>query len=464
MEKRKVYYVGLDVSKGYADVILLDSFKRPVERSFQIDDNKEGHGKLESYLDQKSKEDYQLICGVENTGGYEQNWVNMLKQLRKENASVEIYKLNPKAVKHQMQSLLKRTVTDAVSAEGIAIYVANNYEQLQPNWYHSTYKEDDTSEAQQFHKMIMGQIKQQTREKNQLEKIIYKSFPELLGYCKNSIPNWMLRLLQKYPTAEAVKRATCKGIAGIKGISTQKAATIKEQAENSVASQSGSLTKMMIKQYSKDILDIHQKIEQQKDDLVRHYNNPDLDILKSINGIADWTATALLIQLGDYKRFTDTNQLAAFYGVNPSFKQSGDGKYRVKMSKQGSPEMRAILYVAANNVVLHDTYFKSIYAHYMSKGKKHRAVIGIIMHKLLRVIYGMLKSQTMFDPKIDEANKVKSEQCNSDQNQISNESRRYQELGTDAPISRSNYKKRRAVLEHQLSDNDKCTVSSQIQP
>ena len=32
------YYLGIDVSKGYADFVILDSLKHPVEESFQLDD------------------------------------------------------------------------------------------------------------------------------------------------------------------------------------------------------------------------------------------------------------------------------------------------------------------------------------------------------------------------------------------------------------------------------------------
>ena len=32
------YYLGIDVSKGYADFVILDSHKQPVKDSFQLDD------------------------------------------------------------------------------------------------------------------------------------------------------------------------------------------------------------------------------------------------------------------------------------------------------------------------------------------------------------------------------------------------------------------------------------------
>ncbi len=120
--------------------------------------------------------------------------------------------------------------------------------------------------------------------------------------------------------------------------------------------------------------------------------------------------------------------------------------------------MRAILYVAANNVVLHEPYFKSLYHHYISKGKKHRTVMGIIMHKLMRIIYGMLKNQQPFNASVDEANKSKA--ISAPMKTISQKARRYQPLDEAAPISRSNHKKRRADLECQISTEDIITASS----
>ena len=32
------YYLGVDVSKGYADFVMLDDKKQPIEENFQLDD------------------------------------------------------------------------------------------------------------------------------------------------------------------------------------------------------------------------------------------------------------------------------------------------------------------------------------------------------------------------------------------------------------------------------------------
>ena len=145
--------------------------------------------------------------------------------------------------------------------------------------------------------------------------------------------------------------------------------------------------------------------------------------------------------------------MAAFYGVHPSFKQSGDGKFKVRMSKEGSASMRSTLYLIAHNLYMHNQYFKSLYAKYAAKGKKHNVIMGILMHKALRILWGMLKSRTKFNPKVDIKNQQKYKQ-EKEIPMIIIKSRRLQQITMEAPISRSNMKKRRAMIESQSSTKD----------
>lgn len=457
MNEENVKYLGIDISKGYADFCMLDSEKRMMDPVFQLDDNRRGHEHLSQYLDQQVGTGAKIICGLESTGGYEQNWLNLLKKLSKR-YPLEVYKLNPKGVKHQIESTLQRTITDGISARGIAEYLVNNYFVCKPKWDKNTHHKEGVTTRQHFYNLVMGLIKQQTARFNQLEKLIYQIFPELISDCKHGIPNWMIRLLIAYPGVSAIKRAQVRGIDAIKGISLSKAQRIKQMARESISSVSDEFQEVMIRTLAQDIHYHQNRIDQLKDQLVASAKNDQTDLICSIRGIADWTAVAIFLLLGDISRFEGTDQLASFFGIHPRFKQSGDGKWGIRMSKQGNPAMRAVLYIAANNAVLHEPYFRSLYHHYSSKGKKHRAVMGIIMHKLLRIIYGMLKNKQSFNASVDEANKSKV--VSAPGKNISAKARRYQPLTEAAPISRSNHKKRRADLECQISTKDIITASS----
>jgi hypothetical protein len=214
-------------------------------------------------------------------------------------------------------------------------------------------------------------------------------------------------------------------------------------------------------------LSLEEEIDKYKSILVDLYkDNEHAQLLCTAKGVGAWSAAAFLIELGDFSRFVSADQIASFYGVHPSFKKSGDGLFKVKMSKQGNSKMRAILYLIAHNMVMHNPYFKSLYAKHKAKGKSHRSVMGILMHKALRMFWGMLKNNTAFDEKIDQKNQEKQPENQSLVHEISPKARRYQPLSLNAPISRSNSKKRKAILTPQSPQKDETNEvieNSQVQ-
>lgn len=429
--------------------------------NFQLDDTKQGYEILKEKISSLLEQKYQLIFGVENTGGYERNWVNLLKTLSRSQKGIMVFKLNQRAVKHQIQSLMKRTVDDGVSAYGIAIYMSNHYEMFKQNWENSTQQNQHITDGQLLHSMIQALIKQRTMKLNQMEKLMYQSFPELLKFVKNSMPMWLLRLIEKYPSAQSIRKAKIEKLDSIKGITITKAQELKDMAEMSVASLEGNIIEKILSRYSKDIQNLIEEIDVFKDLLVSTYKgDKNVELLTSMSGIAEWSAVSYLIELGDYKRFENTDQLAAFYGVNPSFKQSGDGLFKVKMSKQGNARMRAVLYNIAHNLTMHNPYFKSMYAKYKGKGKKHGTVMGILMHKVLRVLWGMLKSQTTFNQDTDLKNQERSQTKEIMLQNFNMKVRRYQKITLDAPISRANSKKRKTIIEPKSLENNEQTRSS----
>ena len=77
----------------------------------------------------------------------------------------------------------------------------------------------------------------------------------------------------------------------------------------------------------------------------------------------------------------------------------------------------------------------------LKKGMSKMSAIGALMHKILRIIYGMLKNNTEFDPKIDKknSNKIVIAKINGKQNK----ERRFLKFNKNAPISRRQSKKRK---------------------
>ena len=118
------YFMGCDVSKGYADFIILDKSKRCIERAFQLDDTFAGHNCLCEKLHRffSDHPESRLYAGVESTGGYENNWYQAMNQFQGI-FDIKVARLNPCGVHASSRADLKRTITDAVSAKTIAEYL-----------------------------------------------------------------------------------------------------------------------------------------------------------------------------------------------------------------------------------------------------------------------------------------------------------------------------------------------------
>ena len=71
------------------------------------------------------------------------------------------------------------------------------------------------------------------------------------------------------------------------------------------------------------------------------------ELLDSIPGVGPATAAALLAELGDVSQFTGARQVAAFAGLVPRIRQSGQWKGHVRLSKCGTGRLRHALYFPA---------------------------------------------------------------------------------------------------------------------
>jgi transposase len=130
-------------------------------------------------------------------------------------------------------------------------------------------------------------------------------------------------------------------------------------------------------------------------------DDPDLrgrrDLLVSIDGIADQTAALLLAELGDPLQFEGARAIVAYAGLNPRLQQSGQYQGHVRISKIGSPRLRAGLFMPALVAMTHNPAIKALSKRLKEKGKAGKQIVCAAMRKLLHIAYGVLKSGVPFD-------------------------------------------------------------------
>jgi len=434
-------YLGIDVSKGYADFALIDEQKQPIVKNFQLDDTPDGHIRLGDFIRELFKQhpDLTVVATAESTGGYKNNWLDCLKKLQRCYA-IKVARLNPKGVHHHHKAKLNRAITDAISARLVAEYTLSHQEIIQFD------QPDETYSLRKQWTLIKLLSKQKTQLLNQLDNLVYQANPELMIYCRSSWPAWLLELLRSYPTAKELAQANIEQLTKIPYVNTDKARKILHQARQSVASATDPVSGDMVKTIIEEIIHKEKLITTCKKSLIENCSLPDVELLASIIGIGKFSAVGLIIEIGTWLRFASAAKMAAFFGLHPILRQSGDKTWVARMSKQGSSEVRALLFMCAMVAIRHNPVIKDLYAHSLAKGKSKMSAIGICMHKLLRIIYGVLKSGKAFDPAIDQANKTRR----PDQRKpIRQEIRHFQPVNDNAPVSARQNKKRKEQSQSQ---------------
>jgi transposase len=443
------FYLGIDASKGYSDFIILNQNKQPMMENIQLDDTFEGHCRLYEMLDGflEDHPESMLYTGVESTGGYENNWYRSLLEFQG-SLNLQSTRLNPLGVYHNSKAALKRNVTDKISAVNIAEYMIAHPEKI------SYEQQDSLAGLRKQWGFVNMLTKQSTQLLNQLESMIYAANPEILQYCKDSPSTWVLTLLSKYPTAVNLARAKVVSVSQIPYISSERAQELVISAKQSVASATDKITQQLIVATVKQIQHLKKTIKNQIDILIKECSSPEVDLLKTFSGISDYSAIGLLLEIQSVKRFPTVKKLAAFFGLHPELKISGDGASAFRMSKKGRKEPRKILYMVALTAINRNPLIRDTYQARVEKGMKKMAAIGLCMHKILRIIYGMLKNNQPFDPDIDKKNREKA--CHQGEPITTDKNRRYQDYDPKAPISRRQHVKR---MERKQSHSDNGTKS-----
>jgi transposase len=125
----------------------------------------------------------------------------------------------------------------------------------------------------------------------------------------------------------------------------------------------------------------------------------DAQLIISIPGLGRTTAAKILAYMGNVRRFKNGKALAAFIGVTPQLKLSGSSvQGRSSISRSGHAGMRQSLYMPAMVARKHNPLVSAFGVRLKAAGLAPKAVITACMHKLVLMIYGIVKSGIPFDP------------------------------------------------------------------
>jgi transposase len=123
------------------------------------------------------------------------------------------------------------------------------------------------------------------------------------------------------------------------------------------------------------------------------------DLVVSIPGISDTTAALVLGELLDPLRFASARQLAAFAGLVPQIRHSGQSQpRRARLGPVGAARLRKALYFPALVAMRFNAPLVVFARRLRAAGKPTMVIVAAVMRKLLHQIYAILHSGRPFDP------------------------------------------------------------------
>jgi transposase len=389
----KTIYVGMDVSKGYADQYIMND-AGSVLHIGQFDDTREGHQAVEEILARclTHHQGASMQVGLEASGGYERNWAHFFRGLQTK-YPLQVFVLNALVVKRYLSRNLHRNVNDRSSAKGIAEYLRDGKSK------HDLPYTPELEGPVTFYRSLRNMITRKAMVRNEFQSLLPRVHPDLVQYSRKKIPQWVLALVRKYPTADKLARARVKSVAKIRYVSQRKAAKLIAAAQASVGSQEDAFTAEAMRLLVNQICAWERLIEKTQKTVIRMVgDDPLVHILESIPGIGVWTAVCLRLEIGDITRFRSPEALVAFCGLDPRVHQSGDGVLHMHISKHGRKQVRALLYCPAMTCIRIDPVLSEFYYHLRHRGKLHGVAITAVMRKLLHIIYACLITEQCYDP------------------------------------------------------------------
>lgn len=139
------------------------------------------------------------------------------------------------------------------------------------------------------------------------------------------------------------------------------------------------------------------KLEAYLDGYLSTHFGDDYTLLQSIPGVGLKISAMILSAYGSFENFQNAKQACSFAGMAPSLYESGTSvKGKSNISKRGNPFIRKMLFMGALSATVHNPLVKQHYKRLLANGKSKMSAMNAAAHKLLRIIFGVLKSGKPF--------------------------------------------------------------------
>ena len=141
--------------------------------------------------------------------------------------------------------------------------------------------------------------------------------------------------------------------------------------------------------------------EQELTAQILEIKDKDVELLKSIPAIGEITSRVIKGAIDDVERFDNKKSISKYGALTPRIYQSGDVIHHGRISRNGRLEVRRVLLQCAHTITRMKSYearpLREFFERIKKRSGKKKAVVALA-RKLLTVAYGVLKSQSAYNP------------------------------------------------------------------
>ena len=388
---------GIDVSKASSEVAILVNGEKV--HGYTMPNDAIGFNRLQGDL--KMVQSPEIV--FEATGVY-----SCRLQAFLENNDYAYTRLNPLEAKKQLDSLRVRK-TDKIDAEKLAQsqFILNR----KPTYVQKEVYQNLRA-LSRFYQNLTEDI---VRAKNRLHKVLQVTFPELENLLSTPTGQQYWILVMAFPCKDLVLELGQEAVS-----STIRQSTSKRMSDKRVAYLTDRLTELAkqsycavkksspvieeVRYYAQELLKLTERRQVVLDEMVRLAQPlPEYDTLLSIPGIAETTATSIIGELGDIRRFQSANQINAFIGIDLRHYESGNFLAKEHITKRGNPYARKILFKCIHNIASASHTNPCHIADFYEKRKRQSQVTSTkphtiaSMHRLIGTIHYLITHNKLYD-------------------------------------------------------------------
>jgi hypothetical protein len=233
--------VGIDTARYGHHVSFMDEEKRTAAKPFHFNEDAAGYQMLRKSLDALVKKHPHVLLHIhiDAAGQYAEN---LLQWLHRQDLPAVISVGQPARNKAYRTVHYDKRKADPVESQACARFgVVERPRPTPPQAPAFAMLRDTVAQME-------ASAKTRTRLINQLHNLLARAFPELAVQVKDISQKAILKLLERYPTAQRVAAAKLSSLQSIPHLKPELAAKLHEAAKQSTASSTESFTELLIQQ------------------------------------------------------------------------------------------------------------------------------------------------------------------------------------------------------------------------